>query len=53
VRGIKFEVNPKEGGIHAFQAPYVVEEHGEEKNPRDELLLVNLGNFLSPKSITS
>ncbi len=51
--GIKFEVYPKEGGIHVFQAPYVVEEHGEKRNPGDKLLLMNLGNYLSQKSITS
>ncbi len=53
MRGIRFEVYPKKGGIHAFQAPYVVQEHGEKRNPRDKLLLVILGNSLSPKSITS
>jgi len=43
-KGIKFEVYPKERDIHVFQAPFVVQEHWEKKNPRDKLQLVNLEN---------
>jgi hypothetical protein len=37
-------VYPREGGIHVFQTPFTIQEHGEKINPRDELLLVDLGN---------
>jgi len=39
--GIKSEVYPKEGGMHVFQAPFTVQEHGN----KHKLLLANLENF--------
>jgi len=53
IRGIWFKVYPKERSIHVFQAPLIVQEHGDDKNPKDELLLANLGNSSSPKSMHS
>jgi hypothetical protein len=47
VRGIRCEVYLREGRIHAFQAPSTVQEHGEERHPRDELLLANPKNSSS------
>ncbi len=38
VRGIMLEVYIREGGIHAFQTPSTIQEHGDERNSRDELL---------------
>jgi hypothetical protein len=32
------EVYIREGGIHAFQTPSTIQEHGDERNSRDELL---------------
>jgi hypothetical protein len=42
MKGIKSEVYPRKGGIHVFQAPSTIQEHGNKRNPRDELLLVDL-----------
>jgi hypothetical protein len=53
VRGIKSKVYPREGGIHAFQAPSTIKERQEEKNPRDKLLLVGLRNFSSIQSMNN
>jgi hypothetical protein len=47
MKGIESKVYPRKWGIHGFQAPYIVQEHGEEGNPRDKLLLANLGNCSS------
>jgi hypothetical protein len=43
----------EKGGIHDFQAPFIVQEHGEETNPRDEMLLENPTNSSSPKSMNN
>ncbi len=53
MKGIKFDVYPRKGGIHAFQAPSTIQEHGEERNPRDKLLLANLINSSNPKFMNS
>jgi hypothetical protein len=47
VKGIRSEVYLKEGNIHVFQAPFVVQQHREKKNPKDKLLLANPRNFSS------
>jgi hypothetical protein len=41
LRGIRFKVYPREGGIHVFQTPLIIQEHGEKINPRDKLILAN------------
>jgi hypothetical protein len=33
VTWIKHDVYPREGVIHAFQAPFIVQEHQEKTNP--------------------
>jgi hypothetical protein len=43
---------PRKKGIHNFQAPLIVQEYGDDKNPRDELLLTNL-RISSPKFVHS
>jgi hypothetical protein len=53
VKGIRFGVYPRERGIHTFQAPLIVQEHGDDRNPRDELLLADLGNSSNPESMHS
>ncbi len=54
MKGIKFKVYPKEEGIiHAFQAPYIIQEHGEEKNSKDELLLVDTKKISSLTCVNS
>jgi len=53
VRGIRFKIYPREGVIHVFQAPSTIQEHREEKNPRDKLLLVGLGNSSSIKFVNN
>ncbi len=45
MKGIRFEVYPREKDIHTFQVPFDVQEHWEKKNPNDELLLADLRNF--------
>jgi hypothetical protein len=39
VREIKSKVYPRERGIHAFQAPSIVQEHRKKKNPRDKFFI--------------
>jgi hypothetical protein len=53
VRGINSEVYPRKKSIHDFQASLIVQEHGDDKNPRDELLLADPKNSSSPKSVHS
>jgi hypothetical protein len=53
MRGIKLEIYPKERGIHAFQAPYTIQKHGDKKNPHDELLLADLKKISSPRFVNS
>jgi hypothetical protein len=38
MRGIKSEIYPRKGVIHAFQAEFVVQEHWEKRNLGNELL---------------
>jgi len=45
VKGIRSEVYLKEGDIHVFQAPSVVQQHREKKNLKDKLLLATLEIF--------
>jgi hypothetical protein len=52
MRAINFEMYPRKKGIHDFQASLIVQEHGDDKNPRDELLLTNL-RISSPKFVHS
>ncbi len=47
--GIKSKIYPRKGDIHVFQAPSIVQEHQEEINPRDEVLLVDPRKFSSSK----
>jgi len=42
VKGIRFEVYPRKKGIHVFQTPSIIQKHGDERNPKEELLLANL-----------
>jgi hypothetical protein len=53
VKGIRFEVYPIKGVIHVFQTPSIVQEHREKRNPRDKLLLVDLGNSSNPKFVNN
>ncbi len=53
IRGIKFKVYPRERTIHLFQAPLIIQKHGNDKNPRDELLLENPQKNSSPKHMHS
>jgi hypothetical protein len=55
LKGITSKVYPREGGIHAFQAPSTTQEHQDqkEKKLRDKLLLVGLGNSSSIKSMNN
>jgi hypothetical protein len=53
IRGTRHEVYLRKGGIHVFQAPSIVQEHGEEINPRDKLLLENPKNSSSLESMNS
>jgi hypothetical protein len=47
MKGIRFEVYPREGVFHASRAPSTIQEHGDKRNPRDELLLVDIEFFSS------
>jgi hypothetical protein len=51
--GIRPYVYPRKGVIHVFQMPFIVYEHWEKRNPKGELLMVDLKNSLSPKSMNS
>ncbi len=51
MKGIIYKIYPREGGIHAFQTPFIIQEHGDERNLKDELLLSNPGIFSSAKSM--
>ncbi len=55
VREIMFKVYPRERVYFKpfLQEPCIVQEHGEEKNPRDKLLLADPGNSSSQKSMNS
>jgi hypothetical protein len=53
MKGIISQIYPREGGIHAFQAPFINQEHGDERNLKDEFLLSNPINFSSAKSMHS
>jgi hypothetical protein len=53
IRGIKVHAYPKEGVIHVFQVSFIVQEHQEERNPRDELLMVDFGNSSNLKYVNS
>ncbi len=53
VMGIKSEVFPREGGIHAFQTLSIVQKHGDERNLRDKLLLADLGNSSGLECVNS
>jgi hypothetical protein len=53
VKGIRSKIYPREGVIHVFQAPSTIQEHREEKNPRDKLLLVGPGNSSSIKFVNN
>jgi hypothetical protein len=53
VTGIRWEVFSKKVGIHAFQAPSIVQEYWDERNPRDELLLANPENSSSLNFLNS
>ncbi len=54
MKGIKFKVYlSEEGIIHVFQPPCIVQEHGEEINSRDKLLLANIINFSNPKYVNN
>ncbi len=35
---------PRKKGIHDFQAPLIVQKHGDDKNPSNELLLAEIIN---------
>jgi hypothetical protein len=52
-KGIMSEIYPIKRGIHTFQAPLTIQEHGDDKNLKDKLLLVNLTNSSSPKFVHS
>jgi hypothetical protein len=43
MKEIQFDVYPREGVIHAFQMPSIIQEHPKERNPRDKLLMADLG----------
>lgn len=53
MRWIKFEVYPRKGVIHVVQVPSIVQEHWEERNLKDKLLLVNLERFSSSESVNN
>jgi hypothetical protein len=53
MKGIKVYVYPKEGVIHVFQMSSLVQKHQEEKNPGDELLMVDLRNSSNLKYVNS
>jgi hypothetical protein len=53
MKGIKVYVYPKRRVIHVFQVLSIVQEHQEERNPRDELLMVDLGNSSNIKYVNS
>jgi len=42
MKGIRFEIYRKKKGIHSFQTPSIIQEHGVEINPKEELLLADL-----------
>jgi hypothetical protein len=42
MKEIKSEVCPREWGIHAFQTPSTLQKHGDKKNLKDKLPLVDL-----------
>ncbi len=53
MRGINSEVYPKKRSIHDFQVPLIVQKHGDDKNPSNELLLTEIRNSSSPKYVHS
>jgi hypothetical protein len=53
MRGIKSKIYPRERGIHAFQAPLTIQKHEDDKNPRDEFLLADLGYSLGLELVHS
>jgi hypothetical protein len=53
MRGIKYDVYPRERVIHVFQTPFVIQEHQEVKNLGEKLLLMDLGNSSSLESMNS
>ncbi len=44
MKGINSEMYPRKKGIHDFQAPLIVQKHGDDKNPSNELLLAEIIN---------
>jgi hypothetical protein len=53
MKGIKVYVYPKEGVIHVFQVSSIIQKHQKERNPGDELLMVDIGNFSNPKYVNN
>jgi hypothetical protein len=51
VRGTKFEIYPRKRGIHIFQAPLTIQEHGDDRNLKDKLLLVDPTNSSNLKFV--
>jgi hypothetical protein len=49
VKGIRLDVYPRKGSIHAFQTPFTIQEHGDERNSRDELLSSGPWKFFKSK----
>jgi hypothetical protein len=54
MKRIKFKVYPREEGItHVFQAPCIVQEHGEEIISKDELLLADIKKISNSKYVNN
>jgi len=53
MKGIEVYVYPKKKVIHVFQVSSIVQKHQEERNPREELLMVDLGNSSNLKYVNS
>jgi hypothetical protein len=54
MKGIKFKVYPKEEGIiHVFQAPYIVQEHGEERLRKGRSAIGKHYIFSNPKYVNN
>jgi hypothetical protein len=53
MKGIKVCVYLEKRVIHIFQVSSIVQEHQEERNPKDELLMVDLGNSSNLKYVNS
>jgi hypothetical protein len=45
LRGIRCKIYPTEGGIHVFQTPFTIQEHGEKIDPKGQIAIGrHLGN---------